>query len=268
MPEWAIAIILGLVEGITEFIPVSSTGHLILAGHLLNFEGDRAATFEIFIQLGAILAIVALYFKRLLRLIPTSLDIGPEQGFTGLRGLMLLATTSLPAFIVALVALDFIKAELFTPATVAMGLAVGGIAILVIEPRVPPTTRHGLDSITWRDAILVGVFQCLALWPGMSRAAMTILGGMIVGLDRKTAAKYSFFAAMPALLVGSLFDVIQSLDVLQASDIPIFGIGFVVAFISALFAVRYFMNLLAKNNLQPFGWYRLIIAGLVVLVLI
>jgi undecaprenyl-diphosphatase len=268
MPEWLIAIILGLVEGATEFIPVSSTGHLILAGHLLDFEGDRAATFEIFIQLGAILAVVALYFQRFLHLIPTKLDIGPEQGLTGLRGLIMLAITSIPALVVALVALDFIKEELFSPATVAIGLAIGGIAILLLEPRLPPVQRTGLDSLTWRDAFLVGMFQCLALWPGMSRSAMTILGGMLIGIDRKTAAEYSFFAAVPALLVGSLFDLLQSLDVLETSDIVIFGIGFVVAFVSAWFVIRYFIRLLGTHNLQPFGWYRLALAALVLVVLL
>ncbi|MBI5961143.1 MAG: undecaprenyl-diphosphate phosphatase [Chloroflexi bacterium] len=267
MPDWLAAIVLGLVEGITEFIPVSSTGHLIIAGHLIGFEGDRASTFEIFIQLGAILAVVFLYWDRFVKLIPTRLEMNPEQGFSGLRGLLLLALTTVPAVSLGALGHSTIKNDLFSPTTVAIGLAVGGLAILLIEPRLPQEKYIGLDSLTWRVALLIGLFQCLSLWPGMSRAAMTILGAMIIGVERKTAAEYSFFVAVPALCAAVGYDMLKSISSLQGSDAPIFAIGFVVAFISAWFAVRVFIRLLGSHSLQPFGWYRIVVAGAVLLVL-
>ncbi len=265
MADWLAAIILGLVEGITEFIPISSTGHLVIAGHLIGFEGDRASTFEIFIQLGAILAVVVLYFDRFWRLIPTRLEMKEDDGFSGLRGLLLLAITTIPAVSLGAIGHSTIKNDLFSPGTVAIGLAVGGLAILLVEPRVPAVRTVGLDSITWRDALIIGLFQCLALWPGMSRSAMTILGALIIGVERKTAAEYSFFAAVPALMAATGFDLLQSIGDLGTSDIPIFAIGFVVAFISAWFAVKFFIRLLATHKLAPFGWYRLVVAALVLL---
>jgi undecaprenyl-diphosphatase len=267
MPDWLAAIVLGLVEGITEFIPVSSTGHLIIAGHLIGFEGERASTFEIFIQLGAILAVVFLYWDRFFRLIPTRLEIKPEGGFSGLRGLLMLAVTTIPAVTLGGLGHSFIKDQLFSPTTVAIGLGIGGLAILLIEPRLPPAQTTRLDEITWRIALLVGLFQCLALWPGMSRSAVTIVGAMIIGVERKTAAEYSFFAAAPALAAATAYDLLKSMSALQTSDIAIFAIGFVVAFISAWFAVRVFIRLLATHNVQPFGWYRIAVAMVVLIAL-
>jgi undecaprenyl-diphosphatase len=267
VPDWITAIILGVVEGLTEFIPVSSTGHLIIVGHLLDFEGDRASTFEIFIQLGAILAVVLLYWHRFWGLIPTKLEIKPEQGFSNLRGALLIVITTLPALVLGALAYGFIKDELFSPVTVAIGLLVGGIAMLWVESHLPSVKTVGLDSITWREALVVGLFQCLAMWPGMSRAAATIVGGMLMGIERKTAAEYSFFAAAPVLLAATTYDLYQNLGSLQSSDILIFGIGFVVAFISAWFAVGYFIRLLGTTTLKPFGWYRIAVAVVVLLVL-
>ncbi len=267
MPDWLAAIILGLVEGITEFLPISSTGHLIIAGRIIGFEGDRASTFEIFIQLGAILAVVFLYWQRFVRLIPTRLSFDADQGLNGLHGLLLLAITSIPALALGFVGHDFIKSELFSPTTVAIGLGVGGVAILLIEPRLPRSRISGLDSITWQIALGIGLFQCLALWPGVSRAAATIVGAMILGVERKTAAEYSFLAAVPALCAAAGYDLLKSLDVLQTSDILIFGIGFVVAMISAWFAIRSFIRLLGTHTLKPFGWYRIAVAVVVLAVM-
>jgi len=270
--DWLAAIILGLVEGLTEFVPVSSTGHLILAGHLIGFEGARASVFEIFIQLGAILAVVFLYWRRFWRLIPTRFDLGeenlgPARGFSGLRGLLLLALTSLPFMLGGFVAHDLIKGPLFNPTTVAIGLGVGGLAILLVEPRLPRARLEGLDAMTWRVALGIGLCQCLALWPGVSRAAATILGAMILGVERKTAAEYSFFAAVPVMVVATGYDLLSNLSILQPSDLAIFALGFIVALISALFAVRVFIRLLGNHTLQPFGWYRIAIAALVLLVM-
>jgi undecaprenyl-diphosphatase len=256
MIEFLQAVILGLVEGLTEFIPVSSTGHLIVAGHLLGFEGPRAATFEVFIQLGAIFAVVFLYKERFLRLC----TLATSAGFTGPRGVMLLGLTTLPALVFGAITHSFIKEHLFNPTTVALGLGIGGVGIIVTE-RFPSQVRKvGVDVLNWRDALAVGLFQCLALWPGMSRSACTIVGGMAVGIERETAAQYSFLAAVPVMFAATVFDLYKSLPILQGSDIPTFGIGFAVSFIAACLAIKFFLRFLGSHTLNPFGWYRIIVA--------
>jgi undecaprenyl-diphosphatase len=256
MVELVYAVILGIVEGFTEFIPVSSTGHLIVAGHLLGFEGPKAATFEIFIQLGAILAVVFLYKERFFRLCTFHMSVG----FTGTRGLILLGLTTLPGLVVGAVSHRFIKAYLFTPATVALGLGIGGIGILVVERFLPRVKKSGLDTLNYRDAVEVGLFQCLALWPGMSRSACTIVGGMALGIERETAAHYSFLAAVPIMFAATVLDLYKSLPILQGSDVPMFGIGFGVSFIAAWLAIKFFLRFLGSHTLNPFGWYRIIVA--------
>ena len=256
-----VAALLGVVEGLTEFIPVSSTGHLILAGDLLGFESlvgeGRAKTFEIFIQLGAILAVVVAYPRRFGGL----LRLGDNSGFTGLRGLSLLLLTSLPAGLLGLLARGPIRDHLFQPLTVAVGLAAGAVWILAVE-RWPPRERcAGLDQLRWQDALAVGLFQCLALWPGMSRSSSTILGGMMLGIERKTAAEYSFFAAVPLLTAASLYELYKSRSVLRAEDVPCFAVGFVVSYLFAWLSVRYFIRFLSQHTLAVFGWYRLAVAG-------
>ena len=260
MDSWIfIAVVLGLVEGATEFLPVSSTGHLILAGHLIGFDGERANTFEIFIQLGAILAVVEIYWRRFVGL----LNFKEETGFHGLRGIGLLALTTLPGFILGFFLRDVIKQHLFTPVTVAIGLIVGGLWILWAEKFGRPGRQAGLDSLNWKQAFYIGLFQCLALWPGMSRASSTILGGMISGLERKTATVYSFFAAVPMLVVACLYDLWKSLPMLTSADVPFFGLGLLVSFVSAWVAVRFFIHFLAHHTLIPFGWYRVALAVIV-----
>lgn len=256
MGELVYAVMLGIVEGLTEFIPVSSTGHLIVAGHLLGFEGPKAATFEIFIQLGAILAVVVLYKERFLRLC----TIQASSGFAGRRGIILLGLTTSPALVLGAGTHGLIKEYLFTPATVAMGLGLGGIGLLVMERFLPQVKKSGLDALNYRDAIVVGLFQCLALWPGMSRSASTIVGGMAVGIERETSAQYSFLVAVPTMLAATTFDLYKSLPILQGSDVPMFGLGFVVSFITAWCAIKFFLRFLASHTLKPFGWYRLVVA--------
>ncbi len=253
------AVILGLVEGLTEFIPVSSTGHLIVVGHLLGFEGPKASTFEIFIQAGAILAVVFLYRERFLRLCTWE----KAEGFSGLHGATLLALTTLPALLFGAAAHSAIKQYLFTPFTVAIGLGMGGAGILVVERFCPKVRKSGLDSLRWRDALAIGLFQCLAMWPGVSRSASTIVGGMIVRVERKTAAEYSFLAAVPVMFAATALDLYKSLPFLHASDIPMFSVGFVVSFIAAWFAVESFLHLLGSHTLKPFGWYRIGVAPLI-----
>jgi undecaprenyl-diphosphatase len=262
MQEWVCAVILGVVEGLTEFIPVSSTGHLIVAGHLLGFEGPRAATFEVFIQLGAILAVVVLYKERFIRLC----TYNRSSGLAGPRGLMLLALTSLPALSAGALLHGFIKEYLFNPTTVALGLGIGGLGILLVERFLPRIKKSGLDALHYRDAVAIGLCQCLALWPGMSRSACTIVGGMAVGIERDTAAQYSFLVAVPIMFAATIYDLYKSLPLLHTSDAITFGIGFVMSFLSALLAIKFFLRFLGRHTLNPFGWYRIIVAIVVLLV--
>lgn len=264
MGELWVATILGLVEGITEFLPVSSTGHLIIAGHLLDFSGEKAASFEVFIQLGAILAVVVLYWRRFTGLVPTR-GLGWKQysGFSGIRGLALLFLTTLPALAIGSVAHGAIKQYLFSPATVACALAVGGVGILLAERFKPQARVEEIDGLDYRHALFIGFFQCLAMWPGMSRSASTIVGGMLSGLDRKVAAEYSFLAAVPVMVAATSYDLYKAWDVLQASDFPFFAVGFVVSFVSAALAVKTFIALVQRWSLAPYAWYRLAIAPVI-----
>ena len=261
MSELWIAAILGIVEGLTEYIPVSSTGHLIVAGALLGWTGEKAKSFEIFIQLGAILAVVVYYRRRFLDL--ANLAASDGRRFAGLRGCLLLGLTTLPVLILGFLLRDFIKARLFAPVPVAIALGTGGLAILAAERWRPESRASGLDSVSWGQALGVGLFQCLALWPGVSRAAATIVGGMMGRLDRKTSAEYSFFAAVPALTAATAYDLYKSREILSMQDLPIFAVGFVVAFVSAWIAVAGFLRLLQRGTLRPFAWYRLAVAPII-----
>ena len=257
------SIIMGLVEGITEFLPISSTGHLIVAGHLLGFDDmvgkDVADAYEIIIQLGAILAVVAAYPGRFVGL----LRFRENRGFAGLHGIFLLVITSLPAALLGLAARGYIKRNLFSPTTVAAGLAVGAVWILLTERLRPRARKEGIDALTWREALGVGLFQCLSLWPGMSRSAATILGGMTCGIERKTATEYSFFAAVPIMIAATCYELYKSYGILNASHVTMLAVGFVVSFISAWAAVKVFIHFLSHHTLLPFGWYRLAVAALV-----
>ncbi|MBU1003123.1 MAG: undecaprenyl-diphosphate phosphatase [Proteobacteria bacterium] len=278
------AIILGIVEGLTEFLPVSSTGHLILTGHLLGFTGEKAATFEIIIQLGAILAVVVLYWERFLGLLKTD----PARSFSGLRGIWLLILTSIPASVLGLLAHDFIKEHLFGPQTVAWALGVGALAIFAVEawrngaivgnfrtanksqarPRHDRTRYKGLDAITPALALGIGCFQCLALWPGFSRSAATIMGGMLLGAERKTAAEYSFVAAVPIMFAATGYDMLKNYQLFSVADLPFLAVGFVVSFLAAWIAVKGFITLLGRLTLRPFAVYRLVLAAAVLIFLV
>lgn len=257
-------VILGLIEGITEFLPISSTGHMILTSHFLGLHDEKTATFEIFIQLGAILAVVAAFPKRFIQL----LDFKSSLAFSGKNGIFRLIATTLPALMAGALLHHWIKSHLFRPETVVAGLALGGIAILVLEKKLKNFTIHSLDNLTIKSAFLIGCFQCLALWPGVSRSASTILGAMILGHDRKTATEYSFFAAVPVMCAAVFLDLYKSLPLLESSDIPLFATGFIIAFLSAWAAIKFLVKLVSTHNLIPFGWYRIALALLVVLILI
>jgi len=254
--DWLKALVMGVVEGMTEFVPVSSTGHLILAKAVLRFTINDS--FEVFIQTGAMLAVVIAYFPRFAGL----LNFRRHIGFAGWRGIGLLALTSAPALLVGLLLHASIKAHLFNPATVALGLGLGS---LLTERFVGDKQKTAeVDMINWRQALAIGLFQCLALFPGMSRSSSTILGGMLSGVRRRAATEYSFFAAVPVLLAAGGFDLLESLPQLGRADLPLYLIGFIVSFLAAWVAVRFFIHYLARHTLVPFGWYRL---GLAVVVL-
>jgi len=259
MTETLAATVLGLVEGITEFLPVSSTGHLILVGHLIGFTGDKADSFDIIIQLGAILAVVVLYWKRFWWLIAPK----PLHAFSGPRGIWLLFLTSLPAGLVGLAARKTIKAYLFGPTTVALALAVGALMIFWVERRRMRDRYYTLDEMTPALAFGIGCFQCLALWPGFSRSAATIMGGMLLGAKRSLAAEYSFIAAVPIMFAATLYDFYKSAALFSSDDMGILAIGFVVSFVAALAAVKGFIVLIKQVSLRPFAWYRLALAGAV-----
>lgn len=264
MGDLLVAIILGIVEGLTEFLPVSSTGHLIVAGNLLGFSGDKAACFEVFIQLGAILAVVALYWRRFLALIPfLPREPGTEEGFSGFRGIALLAVTTFPALVAGVLLHKLIKAYLFGPVTVAWALGIGGVAILMVERYKPGAVVESLDALGYKQAFIVGIFQCLAMWPGMSRSACTIVGGMLSGLDRRTATEYSFLAAVPVMVAATLYDLFKAWNLLSFSDIGFFAVGFAVSFISAAIAVKTFIAMVQRWSLAPFAWYRIALAPLI-----
>jgi undecaprenyl-diphosphatase len=262
------AVVLGLVEGLTEFLPISSTGHLIIVGSFLGSTGARAATFEITIQLAAILAVVVLYWRRFVAVV----GLGPGgffgPGLVGWRGIRMLAITSVPAGVVGAVAHRFIKESLFSTPTVIAALIVGAFGMLAVERLARSTTVDDLDELGWKYAFVVGLFQCLALWPGMSRSAATIVGGLLSGASRRVAAEYSFLAAVPVMVAAVGFDLYESRDLLSAADLPLFAVGSLVAFVSALFAVRWFVGLLSRHTLVPFAYYRLGIGVLLLLSLL
>lgn len=253
------AVVLGLVEGATEFIPVSSTGHLIVAGHALRFTGERASTFEIFIQLGAILAIVWIYRERF-RSVLVSLGREPASR----RFATNLVLGFLPAAVLGVLVHHWIKARLFTPVVVGWAFIAGGIVMLLVERWAPAPRVQDAADIPPRLALGVGFAQVLALIPGVSRSGATIIGGYVLGLSRTAATEFSFFLAVPVIAAAAVFDLLKSLDVLQASDVPVFALGFLVAFVSALVVVKAFLRFVAHHTFVVFGWYR-IAAGVILL---
>ena len=253
------ALILSIVEGLTEFLPVSSSGHLILVGDLLNFSGEKAATFEVVIQLGAIMAVVVLYWKRFWGLVKPQ----PYVRFAGMRGIVLLILTSLPASLLGLLLHSTIKTYLFRPVTVLGALVVGALVMIFVERRKFKPSYITLDDMTPKLALGIGCFQCLALWPGFSRSAATIMGGMLLGSKRSLAAEYSFIAAVPIMVAATGYDMLKSWHLFSAADIPFFAVGMVGSFLAALLAVKVFIRLMGRRTLVPFAIYRLLLAPFV-----
>lgn len=252
------AIILGIVEGITEFLPISSTGHLILAGDMLGFTGDIAKTFEVFIQLGAILAVVWLYREKVSSSIK---GIGTEKTN---RFLLNLLIAFLPAAFLGLAAHSFIKKYLFSPVTVACALIAGGIAIFVVERVVRKPVVHDVDDVSYKQALGIGLAQTLALFPGVSRAGSTIMGAMCIGLERKAATEFSFFLAIPTMFAATSYDLLKNLHSLSMADLPIFAVGFIVSFFSALIVIKAFLGFVKNHTFNSFAVYR-VVFGVIVL---
>ncbi len=250
--------LLGLVEGITEFIPVSSTGHLILAGDLLGFSDEKAKVFEVFIQLGAILSVVWLYREKL-RNVVSGIPRSKEA-----RSLVInIFIAFLPAAVVGLLVHKTIKAYLFNPVTVAGALIAGGIAILLIEKMHHRAEVKTLESISLKQALGAGIAQCFALFPGVSRSGATIMGGLLLGFDRKVSVEFSFFLAIPTMFAATGYDLVKNLNMLSASDIPLFLVGFIVSFFSALVVIRAFLGYVSKHDFSGFAYYRILFGALV-----
>lgn len=252
------AFILGIVEGLTEFLPVSSTGHLIVVGDLIGFYNE-GKVFEIAIQLGAILAVVFEYRQRFINVATGITHDKKARNFV-----LNLVVAFLPAAIIGLLFIKYIKLYLFNPITVATMLVLGGLVILYAERRTHQVRIHDVDDISWKDALKVGCAQVISMIPGTSRSGSTIIGGLFFGFDRKVAAEFSFFLAVPTMFAATFYDLFKHRDVLQFDQAPMFIVGFVTAFFSALLAVRTFVRFVSNHSYEIFAWYR-IAFGLVIL---
>lgn len=259
---WIQALFLGIVEGLTEFLPISSTGHLILLTEWMNFKGPKGKVFEVAIQLGAILAICWRYREKLWQV-----TLGLPSNAAARHFATNLLWAFLPAAIIGVLAHSYIKAYLFSPKVVAVMLIIGGIAILLTERFRPASVCQRVEDISARKAWLIGVFQCLAMIPGTSRSGATILGGLWLGLERKTAAEFSFFLAIPTMFAATLYDLYKNRALLEGNDWEVLGIGFFGAFLTALLVVRIAMALISRYGFAPFAYYRLIL-GTILLALL
>lgn len=254
MEQTQIAALLGVVEGLTEFLPVSSTGHLIVFGKLFNFDSKYSETFEIFIQAGAVLAVVVLFFRRFTDLLSLEFNV---QNFRGLSGIAKLGVGCLPAFVVGFLTHHYIKEHLFSTSVVAYSLIIGGVVFLVLPDNDSKASVRSLDRISFLQAFKIGIIQLLALCPGVSRSGATIVGGMLFGLTKEVATEFSFLLAVPVLFAAVAYDLLKNIKFLTATDIPIFSIGILVSFLTALIAIRTFITLVSKYSFKPWGFYRI-----------
>jgi undecaprenyl-diphosphatase len=261
MPILLIALILGIVEGVTEFIPVSSTGHLILATELLGFDADKWAAFNVIIQLGAILAIVVLYWRTFWAVLEGMLK-GQAMSWRFVRNILI---AFLPSAILGFLLINRIEALLGNGLVVAIALILGGIAILVIERLVKPGQIVGVAEMPLPTVLGVGLIQCLAMVPGVSRSGATILGGLSLGVERRTAAEFSFFLAIPTMLGATTLELVKHRDTLMAGASGVgFGtvaVGFVVSFVVAIVVVKAFVHYISRHGFAPFAWYRIVVGG-------
>ncbi len=255
------AILLGILEGLTEFLPVSSTGHLILASEAFGYDAAQWAQFNIVIQLGAILAVVVTYFKLFWRMGIGLLALETEA----LRFVRNIFLAFLPAAVIGLLVKDAIDVMLETPLVVAVALIIGGIAIIVLERTIKPAPDTGVAALSWRTAIAVGFVQCLAMIPGTSRSGATILGALAMGVGRKTAAEFSFFLAVPTMLGAATVKIFAEPDQLLSGNALVgwneIALGFVFAFVTALVIIRAFVAYVSRAGFTPFGWYRVVVGS-------
>ena len=258
------ALLLGLIEGLTEFLPVSSTGHLILAVDLIGFRGPPGQVFEVVIQLGAIGAVCWEYFGRFARA-AAGFRHDPDQ-FRFVRNILL---AFLPTVVIGALAYSFIKAYLFDPWVVVAALVLGGVAILIIERNLPAPRHDAVEQMPAQTAFAVGLCQVVSMIPGVSRAGATIMGGLLLNLDRRTATEFSFFLAVPTMLAASTYDLYKSWELLSSDHLLVIAIGFVAAFAAALLVVRWLIGFVSRHGFGPFAWYRiavgLVMAGFLVL---
>lgn len=257
MSETLTAVVLGIVEGLTEFLPVSSTGHLILASELLGFTGEGSVAFKIAIQFGAILAVLVAYWRRFW-------DVG--VGFLALQPGPIAFTRNIlvgfaPALVIGVFAYDAIRAALQIPVIVAVALIVGGIVMLLLERVVKRIRVKSVEAMPLGTAVTIGLVQCIAMLPGVSRSGATIIGGLMMGLERKTAAEFSFFLAVPTMLAATVYALWKDRALLNGDDLSLIAIGFGTAFVVALAVVKLFVAFVSRFGFAPFAWYRIIIGS-------
>ncbi|CAK0775256.1 Undecaprenyl-diphosphatase 1 [uncultured Gammaproteobacteria bacterium] len=248
------ALFLGVLEGLTEFIPVSSTGHLILLVDLLGFKGPPGKVFEVVIQLGAVLAVCVAYFRRLL-----GVAVGLPFDYRARRFAVAVVVAFLPAAVAGVLLHGIIKSVLFKPVVVCLALIVGGIIILVIERYLPTPRYHEIERFTPLLALKIGAFQCLAMVPGVSRSGATIIGALLMKVDRRTAAEFSFFLAIPTMLGATVYDLYKNWSLMTSDGAMVIAVGFVAAFISALLVVRSLVEFVSRFGFAPFGLYRIVV---------
>jgi undecaprenyl-diphosphatase len=255
------AAIMGIVEGLTEFLPISSTGHLILAGALLHFDDEKAKVFDIAIQTGAILAVILVYWQKIRSTIVALPSQKEAQRFS-----LNVLVAFIPAVVLGLAFGKAIKTHLFTPGVVATTFILGGFVILWAENRKRPVVRiQEVEEMRWTDALKLGLVQCLALVPGTSRSGATIIGGMLLGLSRKAATDFSFYLAIPTLIGAGAYSLYKERGQLGADDIPMFAVGLLFSFISAWLCVRWLLRYISTHDFKPFAWYRIAFGVIVLL---
>jgi len=248
------ALFLGILEGLTEFLPVSSTGHLIVFGSLLGFEGETEDVFKVVIQLGAILAVLIVYFQKLWKVF---ISIPFDENARRFTAAILLAF--FPAALLGVAFHGIIKGVLFNPIVVCVALIVGGILILVAEKAVPSPRHYYVEELPYSVSLRIGLFQCLALIPGVSRSGATIIGALMMGVDRRAAAEFSFFVAIPVMLGAATLDLYKNRDIITADGLELIATGFLAAFVSALLVVKWLVGFVARHGFRPFAIYRIII---------
>jgi undecaprenyl-diphosphatase len=256
------AVLLGVVEGLTEFIPVSSTGHLILLVDLLGFQGPPGRVFEIAIQLGAILAVCWLYRARLI-----GVALGMFAGGEDFRFARNVLLAFLPAAVLGFLAHGFIKGVLFSPWVVAVSLIVGGVAILLIERNLKLAHHHVIENFPATLAVVIGFFQALAMIPGVSRSGATIMGALLLRVDRRAATEFSFFLAIPTMLAATVYDLWKNRDTLTDDGMLVIAVGFTAAFVAAMLVVRVVVDFVARRGFTPFAWYRIAVGFLMLAIL-